>query len=249
MFVTINHKGSEYKSDLAQPIDISIPLSPISSRAWYVDPMKIEPVRAGDWIGEVKSGGSVNFRNIFFNPHGHGTHTECVGHIAPEIYSVNEHVKKFFFIAELITVLPEQKDNGDFVITAKQLEELIGDKNPEAVVLRTISNAEVKLIQNWSNTNPPYLEEAAAKYLAAKKVDHLLIDLPSIDREVDEGKLLAHRAFWEYPENTQFHRSITEFIYVPNGILDGTYLLNLQFVPFENDASPSRPVLFRITNA
>ena len=110
MLATISHNGKVYKTDLAQPIDISIPMSDNSARAWYVEPMKIEAVRAGDWIGEVKSGGSVNFRNIFFNPHGHGTHTECVGHISPEVYSVNEHVNKYFFIAELITVLPEQRE-------------------------------------------------------------------------------------------------------------------------------------------
>jgi kynurenine formamidase len=171
-----------------------------------------------------------------------------VGHISPEIYNVNEHLKTYFFIAELITVLPEQLANGDFVITRKQLENLLNGKNPEALVLRTIANSEMKLGLNWSNTNPPYLEEDAAKYLSEKKIDHLLIDLPSVDREVDEGKLLAHRAFWEYPHNTQFQRTITEFIYVSNSVFDGTYLLNLQTAPFENDASPSRPVLFRIAS-
>lgn len=248
MFATILHKGKEYKTDLSKPIDISIPLSPHGARAWYVDPMKIEPVCAGEWIGEVKQGGSVNFRNIMFNPHGHGTHTECVGHISPEIYNVNEHVKQYFFIAELVTVLPEQKGNGDFVITAKQLEVLLDGKSPEAIIIRTISNAESKKAMNWSHTNPPYIDEEAAKFIASKKIDHLLIDVPSVDREVDDGKLLAHRAFWEYPHNTQFQRSITEFIYVPNDVFDGAYLLNLQFAPFENDASPSRPVLFRISN-
>lgn len=249
MFASIIHKGKEYKTDLSKPIDISISMSQHSARAWYVDPMKIEPVCAGDWIGEVKQGGSVNFRNIMFNPHGHGTHTECIGHISPEIYSVNEHIKQFFFIAELVTVLPEQKENGDFVITAKQLETLLDSKSPEAIVIRTISNAESKQVMNWSHTNPPYIEEEAAKFIASKKIDHLLIDVPSVDREVDDGKLLAHRAFWEYPHNTQFQRSITEFIYVSNDVFDGTYLLNLQFAPFENDASPARPVLFRISNA
>ena len=246
MFATINHKGEIYKADLDQPIDISIPMSNHSARAWYVEPMRIEPVRNGEWVGEVKSGGSVNFRNIFFNPHGHGTHTECVGHISPEIENVNQHLKKYFFIAELITVLPERLKEGDFIITRSQLESLLEGKSPEAVVLRTIDNSEKKLEQNWSNTNPPYLSEDAAIFLAQKKVDHLLLDLPSVDREIDEGKLLAHRAFWEYPHNTQFHRTITEFIYVPNSVFDGKYLLNLQTAPFVNDATPSRPVLFRL---
>ena len=75
---------------------------------------------------------------------------------------------------------------------------------------------------------------------------HLLIDMPSIDRESDEGKLEAHHAFWNYPANTQLHKTITEFIYVPNEINDGTYILNLQIAPFENDASPSKPVLYKV---
>jgi kynurenine formamidase len=208
--------------------------------------MRIEPVRNGEWVGEVKSGGSVNFRNIFFNPHAHGTHTECVGHISPEIENVNQHLKNYFFIAELITVLPEQAENGDFIITKKQLENLLDGKNPEAVILRTIDNSDVKLELNWSNTNPPYLAEDAAKYLAEKNVDHLLLDLPSVDKEVDGGKLLSHHAFWEYPHNTKFHRTITEFIYVPNSVFDGRYFLNLQTAPFDNDATPSRPVLFKM---
>jgi hypothetical protein len=27
---------------------------------------------------------------------------------------------------------------------------------------------------------------------------------------------------------------------------DGTYLLNLQIAPFENDASPSKPVIYKV---
>ena len=77
---------------------------------------------------------------------------------------------------------------------------------------------------------------------------HLLIDLPSVDREYDEGKLLAHKAFWNYPDNPRHDCTITEMIYVPNSIEDGSYLLNLQMASFENDASPSKPVLYEILN-
>jgi arylformamidase len=246
MFATINHKGRTYKVDLSKGHDISIPISESSARAWYVDPVRFEPVKLGDTVGEVRHGAPVNFRNIFFNPHGHGTHTECVGHITPEIDSVNRSLRSWFFIAELITVLPEQLDNGDFVITRRQLETLLEDKKPEAVVLRTVANSPAKLEMNWSNTNPPYLKEEAAKFLVEYGVSHLLLDLPSVDRESDGGKLAAHHAFWEYPHNTQHHRTITEFIFVPNDIFDGPYFLNLQTAPFENDATPSRPVIYRI---
>ena len=60
------------------------------SRAWYVDFMKLMVVRANGFLGSVAEGGAVNFRDVQFNPHGNGTHTECVGHISPEAHSVNE---------------------------------------------------------------------------------------------------------------------------------------------------------------
>ena len=82
--------------------------------------------------------------------------------------------------------------------------------------------------------------------MAENKVKHLLIDLPSVDREKDGGKLLSHHAFWQVPENPRMEATISELIYVPDEIKDGQYLLELQFAPFDNDASPSRPVLYRL---
>jgi hypothetical protein len=46
-------------------------------------------------------------------------------------------------------------------------------------------------------------------------IKQLLIDLPSMDREDDGGKLLAHRAFWNYPSAPRINSTITELIYVP----------------------------------
>jgi arylformamidase len=247
MFGTITHKGKTYRVDLSKPMDISIPLiaGKGNVNAWYCDPVKIEPVRMGDWVGDVKQGASVNFRNIFFNPHGNGTHTECVGHISKEDYSINQCLKTFFFIAELITVLPEEID-GDHVITKKIVEDAMENKSPEAIIIRTVSNPPEKMVMQYSNTNPPYLHHEAMEYICSLDVKHLLIDLPSVDKEKDEGKLLSHHAFWKYPQDTQEDKTITELIYVPNSIIDGEYLLNLQIASFESDASPSKPVLYQI---
>lgn len=253
MKTTIELQGITYSADLSRPIDISMPLSsnPDSASAWYVDPMKIEVVRAGRFIGSVEEGGSTNFRNIFFNPHGNGTHTECVGHIAREVYSLNQHLKQFFFHALLISVEPTRvtKDSSlskanDLLITKDQIISALNGRSTKALVIRTLPNKESKLHLNYSNTNPPYVEPEALSWIAAQEIDHLLIDLPSVDREEDDGKLLGHHAFWEYPHNTQFQRTITEFIYVPDNVQDGEYLLNLMISSFENDASPSKPVLY-----
>jgi len=247
LIATIQYRSRNYKIDLSKPLDISIPLrsSKDNVNAWYLEEPKIEPVKQDKWIGSVAEGADVNFNNIWFNPHAHGTHTECLGHIAKEFHSVNKHLKKFFFLAEIITVAPEMQ-NGDFVIPKKQIQSGLGIKSRDAVILRTLPNTKEKLSRQYSNSNPPYLLEETAIYIKEKNIKHLLIDLPSVDKERDGGELLAHKAFWDFNGKMRLDCTITELIYVPNKIKDGTYVLNLQIAPFENDASPSKPILYKI---
>lgn len=233
--------------DLSKPLDLSIPLrgDMKNVNAWYVDHPKIEPHKEGKFVGSVEKGAPINFNYIFFSPHAHGTHTECVGHITKKFSSVNRTLNQFFFLSEVITIAPE-KYQDDFVISRKQLQYAFGNKKRDAVIIRTLPNFTDKLSKQYSNSNPPYLLEQAAEFLVAKGVKHLLIDLPSVDREKDGGALLAHKAFWNFNGEIRTEATITEFIFVPNSVEDGTYYLNLQVAPFENDASPSRPVLYAI---
>ena len=247
-------KINYFEIDLSKPIDISIPLTNTDENpiAWYIEKPVIEPVVFGDWIGKVSEGkSSTNFNNIFFNPHGHGTHTECLGHITREFYSINQSLKQFFFMVELISVQPELQGE-DLVITRSQIEKALNGKTPDAIVIRTLPNLEGKKHLKYSNTNPPYLEEDAARFIRESGIKHLLIDLPSVDKEKDDGKLVAHKAFWNVTDvnslndDARMDCTITEMIFVSNEVKDGTYLLNLQIASFENDASPSKPVLFAI---
>lgn len=248
MRATIQHLFNLYTIDLSEPLDISIAidLSKQSINAWYINDPTIDPVILGDWTGSVAKGADVNFNNIAFNPHAHITHTECVGHITKKVYSINKNLTKFFFVAEVVSITPQKLVNGDAVITKEQLKKVIDTKTLEAIVIRTLPNNEQKKSTRYSNTNPPYLLEEAAIYLKEKAIKHLLIDLPSVDKEKDEGKLLAHNAFWNTKAAIRFDATITEFIFVPDTIKDGTYILNLMIAPFENDATPSKPVLYKI---
>lgn len=236
--------------ETSEPLDVSLSLSASvdNPRAWYVDPPEFEPVRTEHYTGSVAEGGSVNFRNIFFNPHGHGTHTECLGHITTEVWSVNERVNEYWFEATLISVRPIERPHADgavdHVITLESLK--LPEKCGKALLVRTIPNVESKKHFNYSSTNPAYFDRSCVEEILSKGIEHLLIDLPSVDRENDEGKLAFHHAFWEVPENPNHQRTITEMIFVKDEIEDGDYLLNLQLAPFENDASPSRPVLYKI---
>lgn len=247
MKTTITHHSKTYQIDLSQPLDISIPLRAKKDNvnAWYIGPPTIEPVKNDDWIGSVKSGADVNFNNIYFNPHAHGTHTECIGHITEEFHSINKNLKQFIFTAELISVAPENYFK-DTVISEKQIESLLKGQTPEALVIRTMPNTKDKRSRQYSETNWTYLTEEAMVFLRELGVQHVLIDLPSVDREHDGGKLLAHKAFWDYDGERRMHCTITELIYVKNKIEDGSYILNLQIAPFVNDASPSKPILYKI---
>lgn len=249
MLASFSLNNNNYKVDLSKPIDISIPLlaGKKNVSAFHMPDVVIEPFRIGDFTGSVSKGGSCNVNNIAFNPHGNGTHTECVGHISREFISLNQCLTEFFFIAKLITVKPE-KQWDDLIITRSQIEKGFTPNSrlltPNTLIIRTLPNSKSKLARKYSGTNPPYLDRDAALWIREKGIDHLLLDLPSVDKEMDGGKLSAHHAFWNYPKKTRMNATITELIYVPDKVKDGNYLLNLMIASFENDASPSKPVLY-----
>ena len=248
MKITFKKGRKTYQADLSKPLDISIPLEEgdRTVNCFYAPWMETAPVVAGDFIGSTQKGGPVNFLNVKINPHGNGTHTECVGHIAKEKFTINQSLQKFHFLAKVITVIPTKMENGDQVIMKNQIDTVFKKKEAEAVIIRTFPNHPDKLKRHYSGTNPTYLHHEATQYLVDSGVQHLLIDLPSVDREEDGGALLSHHAFWQYPKNTRTDCTITELIFVEDKIKDGLYLLNISIASFEIDVSPSKPVLYKI---
>lgn len=246
MEITFQHNNTIYKADLAQPMDISIPLrnGTENPNCYYADPVEFKTIRSGDFIGSVAEGGTVNYQSVRLTPHGNGTHTECYGHISSDGVTINECLKSFHFIAQLISITPKDKGE-DKIVLLKDLERQLLD-GIEAVVIRTLPNDLTKLERHYSGTNPPYLEGEIGNFLKEKGVKHLLTDLPSVDREVDQGKLAVHRSFWDTAGNVRKDASITELVFINNLISDGIYLLNLQITSLEMDASPSKPVLFNL---
>lgn len=246
MELTLEIAGQRLRADLTRPFDISIPLVPDATgpNAFYASPFRVEPVRAGTFVGDTDLGGPVNFKDIRMNPHGNGTHTECVGHIASGPWTIAGALQDFLFPARLVTIFPQRREDGDKVVTADQLLPFLDGAVTPAFVLRTQPNGIDKARRNWSGSNPTYLEAAAARLLADSGVEHLLLDLPSVDREEDGGALAAHRAYWRYPDAVRDRATITEMVYVPDELPDGLYLLNLQVLSLVLDASPSRPVLY-----
>lgn len=248
MDFTFSHQNKQYTYSSSRLYDLSTPIrnGDQNVNAYYLADPRFEPFRAGEFIGSVKAGGACNCEDIHFNAHGNGTHTECVGHISDTGHTINQCLTEFQFMATLITVTPEKLTNGDLVVQPGTLES-VDLSSCDALIVRTLPNDDSKLERRYSGTNPAYLSPAFTKLLADHDIQHVLIDLPSVDREEDGGKLLAHHAFWNYPENPRVHATITELAYIDNQIEDGQYLLHLHIAAFESDASPSKPILYPLT--
>lgn len=240
--------GKPHKANLRHPHDLSIPIQfdGTNPNCFYAPLPEASPVIAGDFIGDTSKGGLVNFKNVRLNPHGNGTHTECVGHIAKEPYHLPDCLQQYLFTARLLSVLPIRQDNGDAVIMREQLAEVLRPGETEAVIIRTLPNRDDKLQRQYSGTNPPYMHHEAAQLLVDYGIEHLLLDLPSVDREEDEGKLLAHHTFWQYPYQTREQATISEMIYVSDALKDGLFLLQMQITSMLLDASPSKPVVYAL---
>lgn len=219
---------------------LAIPLDhQAQPNAFYAPLYEASPHTFDNWIGDTRSGAAVNFYNLRLNPHGNGTHTECVGHIARERFYVHDALADGFFLAQLVTVYPTQHEDGDRII-----DQLEWEDGMEALIIRTMPNYPDKRTRQYSNSNPPYLTAPLARQMAESGIKHLLLDLPSVDREEDGGALAAHRAFWHYPDHPRLDATITEMIYVDNTIADGLFLLQIQMPALMLDASPSRPYIY-----
>ena len=244
MFVELTIGGGTYRADLRKGHDLSLGIRQKGVKAWYVDEPEFVPEEGEGFVGSVARGGSVNFFKVGFHPHGHGTHTECIGHISKQRHSVNSWQKEYHMVAQLHSVQPAHREQDQIILK----EHLSGVQwqHIDAAIIRTRPNGEEKQDRNYSSTNPPYFHPEALAFLREQGVRHLLTDLPSVDPEHDDGKLVAHRAFWNFDDEADHgnHHSITELIYANNGVADGLYYLNLQMAAFENDAAPSRPVIY-----
>jgi arylformamidase len=261
--------GREIAVDLARPADLALELdfagpqprhfgAPRASSRPYETP-------GFSFRGSVERGSSCNCELITLIPHCNGTHTECAGHLTLEHLDAWRVVPAGLIPALLLSVAPEEPgDEGseplpapaDRLITRRALERAWPAAlpfAPRALVIRTLPNDPGKRARDYTVQIPPYLSQQAAALLVGRAVRHLVVDLPSIDRAHDEGRLTAHRLFFGLPRGavqlaaaTRPDATITELAFIPDRIADGVYLLELQVPALTGDAVPSRPLLYAV---
>jgi arylformamidase len=246
MEITLDSPVGLKKANFANPISLGISLKsgPRNPNCYYAEDPLFDTIVSGEFVGDVSKGGPVNYQKVTFTPHGNGTHTECAGHITSDRETIAAAMKSFHFFAEIITVLP-RKIGSDEVI---QFQDYFDKRKyaTEALIIRTLPNGLKKKTQKYSGKNPPYLAPEIADHLSQSGVQHLIVDLPSVDKEVDGGKLKAHRNFWNISRKKRANATITELAYIPDEVSDGLYLLNLQMPLMEIDATPSNPIIYKL---
>jgi arylformamidase len=259
--------------DTAKGVSLAIPLDVHGPQpAHFGAPAaRAEPLAGGGFVGDTRQGGSCNCEAVTLVPHCNGTHTEGPGHLTDERLSVHASALRPLYLAALISVSPEDAAEsvetsapgpqpGDRLITARVIAPAlatIGAPPVEALVVRTLPNGAGKKTRDWMEPPlPPYFSREAMALLVRRGVRHLLTDLPSVDRLLDEGLLAGHRVFFGMPPGSRAvadvkrpDATITEMIYVPDALPDGCYALSLQLASWVSDAVPSRPVLFPLVPA
>jgi len=252
MEITVKINGKAYTIDSNHPLDISIPVQFDGNgiTAFGAEPAQREAFHTEDFTGDTRKGGSCNCELYTLSPHLHGTHTECVGHITDERIAVHDVMKNGFIPTTLITITPEPPSesydpaphNEDVMITRATIEKALRV---------TPGFTEGLIIRTHYKDQPPYFSHEAMQYINDLDVQHLLVDMPSVDRLNDDGKLSNHRIFWGLAPGIKTAappspKTITELIKVPDSLADGTYVMNLQIAPFMCDAAPSRPILYEV---
>lgn len=269
MILTFQIGKRIYEVDCRCPIDLAIPMSFSDAQPNVHGIEKAYAIihEIPGLVGDTRRGGSCNWQQYTLTPHSNGTHTESVGHIIDEPFPINQALHSLLIPTILITVATQKAEDcsdsyipqikpEDLLITRQALEEkleLASRAFCQGIAIRTLPNGPDKLTRDYQLNPPPYFSTEAMEYLVSLKVEHLLVDIPSIDRLKDEGKLHNHRLFWNIPLGIKHltpeaysHKTITELMYVPESVADGMYALNLQIPSFATDAAPSRPLLFPV---
>jgi len=265
---------------------IDLDFSQAQPRHFGAPPATSRPFAVPGFSGSVAHGASCNCQTLTLIPHCNGTHTECVGHLTREPVDAHRVAPLGLLPTLLVSIEPidaatsrESTDPipqpGDKLITRQALERswlaatafdaTTGARaeprapapfEPRALIIRTLPNTPTKRHRDYSDSTPPYLSREAAELLVDRGIEHLVVDLPSIDRSHDEGRLTAHRIFFGLPpgstelaQATRARATVTELAYIPDAVTDGLYLLELQVPALGGDAVPSRPLLYALSRA
>jgi kynurenine formamidase len=224
-----------------------------------------QPFAVGNFSGRVATGASANCSTLTITPHCQMTHTESVAHLTREPGDAWRVVPRGLLPAVVVSVSPEparestettdpQPWGTDTLITRRRLRAawpMTRMVDPVAAVIRTLPNDASKRSRDYHELVPPYLTREAVEWLVEKRIEHLVLDVPSLDRTHDDGHMIGHRLFFGLPPGStargdaaRSRATITELAFIPDELADGPCVLSLAVPAIGGDAVPSQPIVY-----
>ncbi|MFC1729022.1 cyclase family protein [candidate division KSB1 bacterium] len=162
------------------------------------------------FVGDVGRGGSCNVELISYVPHS-VTHIEASSHILSyDSGSITvsdipqEHLTGLAYLADLSHLSDEP---GRLIEWAELKEKLDGIVLPVSMLALKTKGSLLPIDYDFSGKDYLAVDPATASEIhdyshpsLQIQFNCLLLDLPSTDKEYDDGKLLAHRRFFGIPE-------------------------------------------------
>jgi kynurenine formamidase len=215
---------------LGPPLSISRTISLKENNlidAFYLPTFESTPVKIHGFVGDVSAGGSCNVNLLSFTPH-NLTHIEMSSHISHHGASLDQ--RPLEFSSGILQVIDISEDTTkDKLVTKRMIAKKVSSQLPFTMLGLKTSLSLRNSDPTFSGTDPLALAPETTKFISTKykNVHTLILDLPSADKEEDGGKLLAHRNFFEIPEQgldfTDIkHKSIVELANF-DGIEQGFY--------------------------
>jgi arylformamidase len=267
MLAELNIGGQKVRVAMDRGVSLAIPVEFNGSGPKHFGaPAPVsKPWSVGNFSGSVATGASCNCSTLSLIPHCQMTHTESVAHLTREPGDAWRVVPRGLLPAVVVSVSPEparetsestdpQPWGTDVLITQRRLRAawpMVRMVDPVAAIIRTLPNENVKKSRDYTDLIPPYLTREAMQWLVEKRIEHLVVDVPSVDRSHDEGRLVGHRLFFGLPAGShargdaaRSRATITELAFIPDEVPDGPCMLSLAVPALGGDAVPSQPIVY-----
>jgi kynurenine formamidase len=267
MIAELNFGGQKVRAALDRGVSLAIAVEfgGMGPRHFGVPAPSSAPYSTGSFSGSVATGASVNCSTVTLTPHCQMTHTESVAHLTREAGDAWRVVPRGLLPAVVVSVIPEPASESnestdpqpwatDSLISKRRLRAawpMARMVDPVAAVIRTLPNDLGKRTRDYTELVPPYLTREAVEWLVEKRIEHLILDVPSLDRTHDDGHLVGHRLFFGLPPGShargdaaRSRATVTELAFIPDEVHDGPCILALAVPAIGGDAVPSQPIVY-----
>ena len=251
MVTEIHYNNKVFSIDTDNGIDLSI-RNDFSGRTptfYGSEQPRYKALRSGNFVGDIKEGGSCNVPVVTLDIHCTGTHTESISHVIDSEVKITDVCPNGMIPTCLVSVeLCEANETNesyhsdivnDKLITKKELQKNITE-SCSGLIIRTIPNDHSKKTRDYDLDPAPFFTNDAIDHINELGVKHLLVDIPSLDKANDGGQLGNHKKFFKQG------KTISELLFIPDDLKDGFGFLQIQIPNWGLDAAPSRPIFYSI---